>query len=292
MVHKQDQFQLPHIRHPFLSLSESPKEPSMQNDKKKRRVLGAFWESSRRLRRLPRILSERAAGFRVVSRPQRGSNGDTGNVLRIIYPFHPAHPLWCSSIPLVQHHNRLTNGRQIRTRNGTRAPCPPRAPPPPLDPFIREAASVGAFHETESRGGPRPSPPFPTCNQPQDNRAIIQELHDTRTLESPHRERLVTDVSRIAFFPFYFVVSPSRLGKRLNEVTIRYCTDIYYISGYFRSHILNINKLLLSLKTSLRIRKIIVFALVLSLLRYEIHYVNVDLSAYNAAKIYASNKRE
>lgn len=126
--------------------------------RQKRRVLGAFWDSSRRLRRLPRILSERAAGFRVVSGPQRGSNGDTGNVLRIIYPFHPAHPLWCPSIPLARHHNRLTNGRQIRTRNGTRAPCPPRAPPPPPDPFIREAASVGAFHETESRGGPRPSP--------------------------------------------------------------------------------------------------------------------------------------
>lgn len=157
MGHKQDQFQLPHIRHPFLSLSESPKEPSTQNDKK-RGVLGTFWESSRRLRRLPRILPERAAGFRVVSRPQRGSNGDTGNVLRIIYPFHP---LWCPSIPLTRHHNRLTNGRQIRTRNGTRAPCPPRAPPPPLDPFIREAASVGAFHETESHGGPRPSLPLP-----------------------------------------------------------------------------------------------------------------------------------
>lgn len=30
-----------------------------------------------------------------------------------------------------------------------------------------------------------------------DNRAIIQELHDTGTLGSPHRERLVMDVSRI-----------------------------------------------------------------------------------------------
>jgi len=30
------QFQLPHIRHPFLSLSESPKELSMQNDRKKK----------------------------------------------------------------------------------------------------------------------------------------------------------------------------------------------------------------------------------------------------------------
>lgn len=179
---------------------------------------------------MPRILSERAAGFRVVSRPQRGSNGDTGNVLRIIYPFHPAHPLRCPSIPLARHHNRLTNGRQIRTRNGTRAPCPPRAPPSPLDPFIREAASVGAFHETESRGGPRPSlpsPSFPACNQPQDNRTIIQELHDTRTLESPHRERLVTDIFRIASSSFYFV-SPSRLGKRLKR------RDNTARSGYFR----------------------------------------------------------
>lgn len=29
---------------------------------------------------------------------------------------------------------------------------------PPSDPFIRETASVGAFHETGSRGSPRLSP--------------------------------------------------------------------------------------------------------------------------------------
>lgn len=110
----------------FLSLSESTKGASTRNRQKKTSSPGPFEIlASRRLRRLPRILAERAAGFRVVSRPQRGSNGDTSNVLRIIYPFHSTHPLRHSSIPLARHHNRLTNGRQIRTRNGTRAPCPP-----------------------------------------------------------------------------------------------------------------------------------------------------------------------
>ena len=159
MVRKQAPIPAATYKTPFpLAIWKSQRALHAKRQKKKDEFSGVFWESSRRLRRLPRILSERAAGFRVVSRPQRGSNGDTGNVLRIIYPFHPAHPLWCPSIPLAQHHNRLTNGRQIRTRNGTRTPCPPRAPSPLLDPFIREAASVGAFHETESRGGPRPSP--------------------------------------------------------------------------------------------------------------------------------------
>lgn len=150
-----------HIQDTLSSLSESPKEPTMQNDKK-RGVLGTFWDSSRRLRRLPRILSERAAGFRVVSGPQRGSNGDTGNVLRIIYPFHPAHPLWCPSIPLVRHHNRLTNGRQIRTRNGTRAPCPPRAPPPPPGPLHQRSCERRCLSWNWISWGPSSiPPPFP-----------------------------------------------------------------------------------------------------------------------------------
>lgn len=79
-----------------------------------------------------------------------GQAGDTGNVLRIVYPFHaPCAPfLWVPYIhPHGGRHNHLTNGRQIRTRNGY---------VPGLFPW-ESVPSVGAFHETGSEGGRRPS---------------------------------------------------------------------------------------------------------------------------------------
>lgn len=57
---------------------------------------------------------------------------------------------------------------------------------------VGETANVGAFHETGSRGRPlvQPPPSPPTLSArdvhpvARDNRAIIQELHDTGTLGS------------------------------------------------------------------------------------------------------------
>lgn len=64
--------------------------------------------------------------------------------------------------------------------------------------------SVGAFHETGSQGGRRPS----HAVQPsQDNRAIIQQLQrywDTRG--TPHRERLVTVTYVCAALPFRWIL--------------------------------------------------------------------------------------
>ena len=88
--------------------------------------------------------------------------------------------------------------------------------------------SVGAFHETGSQGGRRPS----HAVQPsQDNRAIIQQHQrywDTRG--TPHRERLVTVTYVCAALPFRWIL---RLfsSRRCRRCRRRFSAPVFLASA-------------------------------------------------------------